>query len=433
MLFSINIQFNKDIFEFATQHIQGWLFQAGMSENSSKVIADYSGFAFIIAGAVILYYITKIISVRIIHRLAEKSKSTLDDALVDRHFFTRLSYLVPAIAIHLTAQFVIPDYPVTLAVVRTVIKIWIYTVILLSGTAALNAFHDIYSSMESHRRRPIKGFIQIIKIILYVIYLIILITILFVQKHDFGWLAGLGAFSAVLLLVFKDPILGFVGGLQLTMNDMLRIGDWIEMPKYGADGTVIDVTITTVKVQNWDKTITTIPTYSLVSDSYKNWRGMEESGGRRIKRSVLIDMNSVKFCTPDMLERFMRFEHVASYVRQTEADVAEYNKLHDIDNSELVNGRRQTNLGIFRAYLKGYLEDNNLINKEMTFMVRQLQPTENGIPMEIYVFSKVQDWIPYENIQADIFDHVLASIPHFDLHVFQNPSGSDFMRLADRN
>jgi miniconductance mechanosensitive channel len=253
---------------------------------------------------------------------------------------------------------------------------------------------------------------------------------LFLRGKGFGWIAGLGAFSAVLLLVFKDPILGFAGGIQLATNDMLRIGDWIEMPKYNADGEVIDITITTVKVQNWDKTITTIPTYFLVSDSYKNWRGMQESGARRIRRHILIDMNSIRFCTQEMLERFSKYEYVADYVQQTEDDVRAYNESHSVNPEVLINGRRQTNIGVFRAYLTGYLKNSDKLHQDMTIMVRQLQPTETGLPMEIYAFSKEQKWEGYEEIVSDIFDHVLAGIEFFDLKLFQSPTGADFQALA---
>ncbi|MEZ5148038.1 MAG: mechanosensitive ion channel [Bacteroidales bacterium] len=202
------------------------------------------------------------------------------------------------------------------------------------------------------------------------------------------------------------------------------------MPKFDTDGTVIDVSLTTVKVQNWDKTISTIPTYSLISDSYKNWRGMEESGGRRIKRAINLDMKSVKFCTPEMLEKFRKFEYVKKYIHEKEAELSNYNEAHKVDNSVLVNGRRQTNLGVFRAYLRGYLNNHPDVHDEMTFLVRQLQPSEKGIPMEIYVFSRIQEWAKYENLQADIFDHILAVIPEFDLRVYQNPTGDDLQKIG---
>jgi miniconductance mechanosensitive channel len=296
-------------------------------------------------------------------------------------------------------------------------------------SSVLDAAHDIYNSYEIAKSRPIKGFIQVAKIILYILYAIVIISILFLRTQGFGWVAGLGAFSAVLLLVFKDPILGFVGGIQLTTNDMVRIGDWIEMPKYNADGNVVDITITTVKVQNWDKTITTIPTYYLVSDSFRNWRGMQDSGVRRIKRHILIDMNSIKFCTPEMLERFSKYAYVSDYIASKEKELVNFNQEHHFDPNVLINGRRQTNIGVFRAYLTNYLENNPNINEEETLMVRQLQPTETGLPLEIYAFSREQAWERMEAIQADIFDHVLAGIKFFELELFQRPSGSNFHDL----
>jgi miniconductance mechanosensitive channel len=423
----------KDIFEFFTRHLYNWLLELGAQETWARAIADFSGFLFVIAIAIIAFYLTKFIIVRTVHRFASRSSSHWDDAFVARKVFSRLSYFVPALIIHSLSPYVIPDYPNTLSVIRVLVKVYIDTMGLVVAFSVLNAALDIYNSYELSKSRPIKGFIQVIKIVMVLIYIVILVTILFVKDNSFGWLAGLGAFSAVLLLVFKDPILGFVGGIQLTTNDMVRIGDWIEMSKYGADGTVVDITITTVKVQNWDKTITTIPTYSLISDSFRNWRGMEESGGRRIKRSIMIDQSSVKFCTEEMLDRFSKFEHVAGYVKNKEEEIEKYNKSKGINDTVLVNGRRQTNLGVFRAYLSGYLKNNPNINPEMTFLIRHLQPTERGIPMEIYVFSKIQEWATYEDIQSDIFDHILASISHFDLRVFQEPTGYDMQKMGKVN
>ena len=424
------IELNKDIFESITRYLKDWLIDAGVSGHFAKIISDYSGFLLVIAFALIIFYIAKFIIVRFVHRMADKSTSNWDDAFVDRKVFKRLAYLVPALIILSSAPFVIPDYPVTLAVVLTLIKLYIVTVILIVVVSVLDASNDIYNSYEISKTRPIKGFIQVAKIFLYVVYVIILITILFLRTKGFTWLAGLGAFSAVLLLVFKDPILGFAGGIQLATNDMLRIGDWIEMPKYNADGTVIDITITTVKVQNWDKTITTIPTYYLVSDSYKNWRGMQESGARRIRRHILIDLSSIKFCTSEMLERFSKYEYVSEYIKQTENELSEYNQEKKVDPGVMINGHRQTNIGVFRAYLTAYLKSNPNLHQDLPLMVRQLQPTETGLPMEIYAFSKEQEWELFEKIQADIFDHVLAGIKFFDLQLFQNPSGIDFQALG---
>jgi miniconductance mechanosensitive channel len=424
------IEINEDIFESITRHLKDWLINSGLSENYSKIIADYSGFLLIIAFALIVFYVAKFIIVRWVHRLASKSTSNWDDAFVERKVFKRLAYLIPALIIHSASSYVIPDYPVTLVVVLTLIKVYIVTVSMIVFKSILDASNDIYNSYEISKTRPIKGFIQVAKIFLYVVYAIIIITVLFLRTNGFGWLAGLGAFSAVLLLVFKDPILGFAGGIQLATNDMLRIGDWIEMPKYNADGIVLDITITTVKVQNWDKTITTIPTYFLVSDSYKNWRGMQESGARRIRRHILIDLNSVKFCTTEMLDRFSKFEYVRDYITHTEEELSKYNQEKNVDPGVMINGHRQTNIGVFRAYLTAYLKSNPNLHQDLPLMVRQLQPTETGLPMEIYAFSKEQEWELFERIQADIFDHVMAGIKFFDLQLFQNPSGADFQTLG---
>jgi miniconductance mechanosensitive channel len=236
--------------------------------------------------------------------------------------------------------------------------------------------------------------------------------------------------TAVLLLIFKDAILGLVAGIQLTANKMIAVGDWIEMPKYGADGDVLDLTLTTVKVQNWDKTITTIPTYALISDAFKNWRGMQESGGRRIKRSIAIDMNSIKFCDEEMLERFRKIQYISEHIERKRKELQEHNRLLKVDDSSLANGRRLTNVGTFRAYIQAYLKNHPAIHQNMTFLVRQLAPSDHGLPIEIYVFSSDTAWVTYEAIQADIFDHLLAVLPEFDLRVFQSPAGHDFQQLV---
>jgi len=253
---------------------------------------------------------------------------------------------------------------------------------------------------------------------------------LLLNRSPTFFLSGLGALTAVLMLIFKDSILGLVAGIQIAANRMLNIGDWLEMPKYGADGDVIDISLTTVKVRNWDKTITTVPTYALISDSFKNWRGMSESGGRRIKRAVNIDMTSIEFLGEEALGRLRRIELLKPYIEQKLADVESHNKELGVDETSPINGRRLTNVGCFRAYLVAYLKHNPMINKEMTFLIRQLAPTELGLPMEIYVFSSDKVWANYEAIQSDIFDHVLAAMPEFGLRVFQNPTGADFSKLG---
>ena len=339
-------------------------------------------------------------------------------------------HLIPAILVYIMLPLALPrsEMPTLLGILQMICSIYIVAVILRFINAALNLLLEIYNRKEAFKNKPLKGFVQIIQVLVFFVGFIIIISIL-IGKSPATLFAGLGASAAILMLVFKDTILGFVAGIQLSANDMLRPGDWITMTKYGADGTVIEVTLNSIKVRNFDNTITMIPPYALVSDSFQNWRGMQESGGRRVKRSINIDMNSVRFCTPEMLEKFRKIALLTEYVDTKQQELETYNKEHNIDGSILVNGRRQTNLGVFRAYLVNYLKSNPDVNKDLTCMVRQLQPTEKGIPMELYFFAATTVWIPYEGIQADVFDHILAILPEFGLQVFQEVSGSDLRHL----
>ena len=364
-------------------------------------------------------------------RLVKKTKATWDDIVFDRKVLTHVSHLVAPILLYILLPLAISNLGL-LSFIQRICMIYIIAVFLKFISSLLTALFHVYSEKEQFRDRPLKGLLQTVQVILFFIGGIIIVSIL-IDKSPMVLLTGLGASAAVLMLVFKDSMMGFVSGIQLSANNMLRVGDWIQMPKYGADGTVIEVTLNTVKVRNWDNTITTIPPYALVSDSFQNWRGMQESGGRRIKRSIRIDMNSVKFCTPEMLAKYKKIQLLKDYIEETEKVIEDYNKEHGIDNSILVNGRRQTNLGVFRAYLTNYLKSLPTVNQDLTCMVRQLQPTEQGIPLELYFFSAIKAWVPYEGVQADVFDHVLAIIPEFDLHVFQNPTGEDFRELSKRN
>lgn len=414
--------------EYFGNLIKDWLIQLGVAKDVAKTITDFTALILILILAWISYFIAKKLITHFTHLLVKKSKSNWDDILAEKKVFKRIAYFAPAIIIYFFTPLVIPDYKFMITVIAVILNIYMVVMALALISSILTSVEQIYNNYEISKTRPIKGYIQVFKIILYVIGGIIIIANL-LDKSPTTLLLSLGTLSAVLMLVFKDPILGFVGGIQLTANNMVKIGDWISMPKYGADGTVIDISLTTVKVQNWDKTITTIPTYTLVTDYFQNWRGMEESGGRRIKRSINIDMTSIKFCTQEMLDRYKKIQFVSKYVDERNKEIETYNKEFKIDNSVLVNGRRQTNIGIFREYLKSYLRHKPEVNLDMTFLVRQLQPNENGIPIEIYVFSKIQSWAEYEDIQADIFDHILAVIPHLDLSVYQNPSGADLKSI----
>ncbi len=404
------------------------LIKWGMAENIAIIIKDIAGLTILIIVSIIAFFIAKKVITAVIHKFTKRTKTDWDDIMAKEKVFSRLAFFVPAFILLGSIPLVLSEYAVLTRVLQGAINIYIWIIIALMISSILLSINKIYETYESSKHKPIKGYLLFIRIIVWFITAICIVAIL-IGKNPGSIFVGLGALSAVLLLVFKDPIMGLVGSVQLSSNDMLRIGDWISMPAHNADGDVIDISLTTVKVQNWDKTISTIPTYSLISESFQNWRGMQESGGRRIKRSINIDMQSVKFCTQEMLDKFSNIQLISDFINEKQKELKEYNSKHNIDNSVVVNGRRQTNLGVFRAYLERYLNNLPVISEDMTFIVRQLQPGDNGIPMEIYVFSKVQAWVDYEGIQSDIFDHILAVIPEFELTVFQSPTGSDLRTL----
>lgn len=415
------------------QEVNHTLLSTGMSESWADRIDNLIVLLFIFGVAFLAYVICRKIILRAVARLVKQTKATWDDIVFNDKVMLNVSRMVAPIFVYVAIPLAFPEHAVSdlLDFLRRICLIYIIAVFLSFVSALFRAIYQVYSEREQYRDKPLKGLLQTAQVILFFIGAIVIVSIL-INRSPMALLTGLGASAAILMLVFKDSIMGFVSGIQLTANNMLKVGDWITMPKYGADGTVVEVTLNTVKIRNFDNTITTIPPYLLVSDSFQNWQGMQESGGRRIKRSINIDMTSVRFCTASMLEKYRKIQLLADYVDDTEKVVKEYNEEHGIDNSVLVNGRRQTNLGVFRAYLTNYLQNLPTVNQELTCMVRQLQPTETGIPLELYFFSANKDWVPYESIQADIFDHVLAIIPEFDLRVFQSPSGEDFRRIQVR-
>jgi miniconductance mechanosensitive channel len=418
--------------ELSIEFFKKILLKAGLSENLTDNISQFTVFILLILFSYLAYVITWRIVRKILIPILKRSKNQFDDLLVKHNFFKKVSYLVPAFILYYFAESALNIFPSFIGVFNAILEIFFVIIAILIVDSLLSTLNDFYERYDFAKDNPIKGLVQIIKIIIYVIGLLIIIGNLLDQNLS-SLVISLGTISAVLMLIFKDPILGFVGGMQLIFNKMLSIGDWISMPKFGADGTVLEINLTTVKVQNWDKTIVTIPTYSLISDSFQNWRGMEESGGRRIKRSINIDMDSVMFCTSEMLEKFKKIDILKAYIEKTELLIERHNKETGADPQIKVNGLRQTNIGVFRAYLKEYLHSRPDIHDDMTFLVRQLQPSEKGIPIEIYVFTTTTEWASFENIQADIFDHVLAVIPEFDLRVFQFPSSSALEKVGKFN
>ncbi|MCB1162609.1 MAG: mechanosensitive ion channel [Candidatus Latescibacteria bacterium] len=378
---------------------------------------------------VVVNWVAKRVLLRVVTTVVRRTRTHWDDALLERQVFTRLSHLAPGLVLYLLGPGAFAPWAPVAGFVQKGAVVYMLAMALASLNALVNAGGDIYDGLAISRNKPIKGYLQIVKLLLALTFGIVMFSVL-LGRSPLVLLSGLGAMTAVLLLVFKDSILGFVASIQISANDMLRPGDWIEMPRYGADGDVIDIALTTVKVRNWDKTITTIPSYSLISDSFRNWRGMEESGGRRIKRALNLDLASIRFLAPDEIAALKRIVLIRDYLEGKEKELADWNAERSTDPEAPVNSRRLTNVGTFRAYLAAYLRSLPLVHEDMTFLVRQLPPGEHGLPMEIYVFSRDQRWAAYEDLQSDIFDHVLAVVPEFGLRVYQSPSGADMRGLA---
>ena len=405
-----------------------WLISSGFSEHLAIFTKTLIFGISLLIISYLSYLIAKKIITKIIHRALLKTKFTWDDAFVEQKVFVKLANIVPAFIVLAFINLVFKDYEKWIDIVTKASYFYIVIVIMLVINSVILSFYSIYNMQAISKTRHIKGYVQVVQILVIFIGVMMLVSILF-NKELSRLFLGLGTFAAVLMLVFKDTILGFVASIQVSMNNMVNPGDWISMPGRNADGVVLEINLNTVKVQNWDKTISTIPTYALVSESFQNWRGMEESGGRRIKRSINIDMTSAKFCSTAMIKKFNKIQLLRDYIQNMEKEISKYNESHNIDPSVLVNGRRMTNLGTFRKYIEEYLKVHPLIHDDMTFLVRQLQPNEKGIPLEIYVFSKDQEWANYEAIQSDIFDHILAVLPEFELRVFQNPTGHDILEI----
>ena len=380
-----------------------------------------------IPAALIGYFLTRLIVTKFVIRIFKKTSTQLDDILIQKGLLNRLSYLIPIAIIYNFFEASNFDSALFSRVIFS-----LFTIVIISSlNSLLSAVNTIYSKSKLADRINIKSYLQILRLILNLFSILLIIAILS-GKSPIYLLSGVGALTAVLMLVFKDTILSFVSSIQITSNDLFKVGDWVEAPQFGADGDVIDIALHTIKVQNWDKTITTIPTSKLIDSSFKNWRGMTESGGRRIKRSINIDINSIKFCNELMLEKYQKISLLHDYINEKISEIHNYNNEKEItDDQNIINGRALTNIGTFRAYIQAYLRDNSNIHKEMTFLVRQLSPESNGVPIEIYVFLNDTDWINYESIQSDIFDHLLAAAKEFDLRVFQNPTGNDFRKLSE--
>jgi miniconductance mechanosensitive channel len=384
-----------------------WLQQLGVQPESMGTVHRIIAVAGILLLAYVAHWLCRKVVVTTVKKLTSKTQNKWDDYLFNDRVLNDFCHMVPPIVITALIPFAFPNEPMTLAFVLKICWIYITIVVVRLICTFLTSLYTISSEHEKLKERSMKGFYQMMKLIVICVGTIIIISTL-IDKDPVKILTGLGASAAILTLVFKDTIMGLVAGVQLTANDMLRPGDWITMPKYGADGSVLEVTLTTVKVQNWDKTISTIPPYALVNDSFQNWRGMRESGGRRVKRSINIDMHTVRFCTPEELETFRKEEWMQGFE---------------------ATGKEEVNLYVFRHYLEHYLRTHPKVNQNLTLMIRQLQPTAEGMPIELYFFSDGTEWIPYERLQAEVFDHLLATVHQFGLKVFQSPTGLDLRYL----
>ncbi len=358
----------------------------------------------------------------------KNTQRVLRRALFDKNLFKHLSFIIQALIIQAQAQHWLLDNPTVLMLINSVAQLWILLFSVLVFFALLDVLLELSYRSRVMKELPLRGIFQGLKLTAVILAIVLAISIM-VGKSPVILFSGLGAMTAVLLLVFKDPLMGLVAGIQLSANKMLSVGDWLEMNRYGADGAVIDINLTTVKVQNWDNTITTIPTYALISDSFKNWRGMQESGGRRIMRSIHIDVSSVHFLSQEEIERLHKANLLTDYLAQRQNEIEAYNEQSDLDLSIPLNGRRLTNLGTFRAYLNNFIRNHPKIHHQMIMMVRQLEPTSDGIPIQIYAFTNTTGWVEYEAIQADIFDHVIAIVPEFGLRLHQTPTSYDVRQI----
>ncbi|MDB2310836.1 mechanosensitive ion channel family protein [Opitutales bacterium] len=414
------------------ENISSWLLQFKLGEAIAQLLGLGLAVLCLASLAWFANYATKRFIASIIQPLINKSGAQWDDQLAEHRVLIRFSHIVPAAIIQVFAPSLFQGYDQIIMISQVAVSTYLIIIALFVIDGVLNFARSIWDQLPVGKRFPAKSFIQAAKLVINLVGCIFILSAV-LGKSPLVFFSGLGAVTAILLLIFKDAILGLVAGFQLSVNNMVMVGDWIEMPGPGADGEVVDVSLTTVKVQNWDKTITTIPTYSLISDSFKNWRGMSESGGRRIKRSLNIDLRTIQFADESLLKRFKGIRILGPYLEQKLSDIQQHNDDVGDDLSELINGRRLTNVGTFRAYCLAYLRNHPKIHTSgMTLLVRQLAPNEKGLPIELYAFANDTAWANYEDIQGDIFDHLLSILSEFQLSAFQEPSGADVEKALSR-
>ncbi len=408
---------------------RNWLIEKGVNTEMAPYLSMAIDLAILFAASFILDFLAKKVILRIVGAYVRRSKNEYDDILLKKKVFMGLAHLLPAILIYNFIPFILNDLNANfLDILQKVVIFYMIIIFLNVMTRFFRSLEEIGLHSKRFEGKPVSSYVQLFILVTYIVGGVIMLSLV-VGKSPQTILAGFGAATAVILLIFRDTILGLVASIQISANDMVRLGDWVGLDKYGADGNVTEINLTTVKIKNWDKTITTVPTYAFISDSFKNWRGMENTGLRRIKRHIYLDLNSVQFVSDEMYQRFSKIRRVSEYLKTRQAEIDQFNEENKLDTSVLINGRHMTNIGVFRRYALKYLEENVNIDQNETVMVRQLQPTEKGIALEIYAFSNDIAWVNYENIQSDIFDHLMSAVGLFDLNLFQSPSGNDFRSL----
>lgn len=411
--------------------IYDYLLNMGTTEMVAKYL-NMLGLAIALVVIILcIDFIFKKILIGVFSQFASKSKTNFDDLLVKNKVPRNIAHIIPLLVALEFISEVFFDFPKVEVGIERALKVFAILLFLWIVRSVLNTFKDYFKTLPNLKDKPIDSYIQVFMIFAWIFGVFSAIALI-TRTPFINYITGLGAASAIIILIFKDTILGFVASIQVSINDMVRIGDWITFEKYGADGDVTEINLATVKVQNFDKTITTIPTYALISDSFKNWRGMTNSGGRRIKRALYIKQSGVKYLSEHDVENLKRIQLISSYLETRQSDIKSYNETNHINKDLLLNGRNLTNIGVFRKYIDVYLRRHSAINKNMMIMARQLAPTTQGIPLEIYAFSSDKRWENYEYIMSDVFDHLLAALPYFDLEVFELPSNSSFKEKFDK-
>ncbi len=423
----------EDVFDLKSVScfLEGYFISQGMNTEAAAYLNLAINLAVLFGMVLIINYLLRRFVIESFKAFTNKTKTTFDDFLIKSNFPKYVGRIIPILLVYATIPTILIDHQFVLSGVLFVTNIYIIILAIWIFRSLLRTSKNYLKTRESYYDKPLDSYIQVLMILIWMVGLMFIFSEIF-NRSVMSFAISLGAASAVILLIFKDTIMGFVASIQVSVNDIVRIGDWITFSKYGADGDVTEINLATVRVQNFDNTFTTIPTYSLIADSFQNWRGMQESPGRRIKRAINIKQNSVKFVTSKDLEKFKEISLIEPYIVHRQKEVDKYNRTNQINTALPLNGRNQTNLGIFRKYADAYLHNHPAINKELYLMVRHLAPTPQGIPLEILCFSKDKRWENYEYIAADIFDHLIAALPYFDLKLFESPSGDDFKDLAVR-